>query len=158
MEQYRKLFDEEAPFSHISVQLPICRFFTTLGITVNAAFRKKYNAAGSVGDHRFQVFDFSSVSILGMETPTVTKTAGHNLQYKQVYTHVAYWLTARHRMYINANLLKQNKDKTTSAEFMLQYNSWDKELKDLMLAAEKKCRKIKTDHIAWSQIIGIYLR
>ena len=67
-------------------------------------------------------------------------------------------LTAKDRMYTKANLLKKNVAKLTPAEFMLQYNTWDKEMTDLMIASENKCRKIKTDSLSWSPVIGTYLR
>ena len=40
---------------------------------------------------------------------------------------------------------------------MLQYNKWDKEMTDLMIASENKCRKIKTNSLSWSPVIGTYL-
>ena len=126
-EQYRKFFDQDAPVSHVSGQSPICGVFATPRITVNAAFLAKHDAAGSIRDHRLHVFDLSSTSFLGMDTPTVTKTAVRNLQCNQDYTRVAYCkmlmqLTANHRMFTKVNLLKKNKANLSAAEFMLQYN------------------------------------
>ena len=97
-----------------------------------------------------------------MDTPTVTKTAVRNLQCNQDYTRVAYCkmlmqLTANHRMFTKVNLLKKNKANLSSAEFMLQYNKWDKEMIDFMLACKKKCQNIKTYHLVWSPIIGTCL-
>ena len=76
-----------------------------------------------------------------MDTPTVTKTAGQNLQCNQEYTRVAYCkmlmqLTAKHRMFTKINLLKKNQANLSAAEFMLQYNNWDKKMINLMLASE----------------------
>ena len=46
----------------------------------------------------------------------------------------------------------------TEAEFQLLYNAWDTELLELMLASEKRCRKLKNDHIPFSPVIGVWLR
>ena len=73
------------------------------------------------------------------------------------YYKILMQLTAKHRIYTKVNLLKTNKANLSVAEFMLQYNKWDKEMIDLMIASEKKYRNIKTNHLAWSPIIGMYL-
>ena len=40
----------------------------------------------------------------------------------------------------------------------MRINKWDSKHIDLMIAAEKKCRKIKTNDIDWLPIVGFYKR
>ena len=73
-EQFRKLYKEDAPFSHISGSTPICGVFATSGIKCKAALISSHKAG--VGDHRLCVFDFSEESILGLDIPALCKPDG----------------------------------------------------------------------------------
>ena len=54
--------------------------FATPGIQVTAAFLSKHKVKGTVSDHRLHVFDFSTVSITGIDEPTIERAEGRNLQ------------------------------------------------------------------------------
>ena len=145
-EQFKKLFDEDAPFSHATGQTPICGVFATCGIECVAAFISQHGSG--VGDHRLNVFDFSAESLLGLLAPATVKPAGRNLQCciersRINYTRVLMQLTTRHRMFKKVNHIKDHHGVMTEAEFQLLYNAWDTELLELMLASEKRCRKLK---------------
>jgi hypothetical protein len=163
-EQYHRLCGEKAPFSHISGKRPIMGVFSSPGIDCTAALVCAHKIG--VGDHRMHVFDFSSKSLLGIESPVAKRPSGRNLhcsieRQRVNYNRVLIQLTKRHRMFKKANILHdaaQNILPFSPAEFQLMYNNWDKEMIELMLAAEKRCRKIKTDTIAWSPVIGEWTR
>ena len=109
-EQFRELTGQEAPPSHFTGSQPIVGILATPGIKVTSAFIARHFAAGSVGDHRLHVFDFCSASVVGLDTPTVAKVAGHMLQrsVKKVrdnYCRLLIQLTGRHRMYKKINVL-----------------------------------------------------
>jgi len=57
-------------------------------------------------------------------------------------------------MYKKANDLNAIFGVVTPANFQLQFNKWDKELTELMIAAEGKCRQFKNNDIAFSSIMG----
>ena len=57
-EQFRKLFNEDAPFSHKSGSTPILGVFATGGIDCTSAFIAQHGSG--VGDHRLHIFDFST--------------------------------------------------------------------------------------------------
>ena len=59
-------------------------------------------------------------------------------------------------MYRKINMLRRNRETMTESDFLIQLNKWDKEVVELMAAAEKRCRKIKTNHIDWSPVVGYY--
>ena len=46
---------------------------------------------------------------------------------------------------LNTNLLTESQDIISPAEFQLMLNDWDKEMVQLMLAAEKRYKKFKSD-------------
>ena len=163
VEQFQALYDEPAPASHFSGSEPIMGVFATAGIQVTAAFLSKHKVKGTVGDHRLHVFDFSTVSITGIDEPTIERAEGRNLQCRNYaakvnYAKVLMQLTARHRMWTKSAFLKHQRTILTPAEFQIQANKYDKEIVELMLAAEKRCRTKKMDYLEWSPIVGTYLR
>jgi hypothetical protein len=160
-EQYNKLFGEDAPFSHISGQVPISAVFATPGVDCGAAFIAPHKLG--VGDHRVHVFDFSAESLLGLQAPASrsgkTRKLQCRIEYARVnYTRVLLQLTTRHRMYKKANILSDSVDYLSEAEFLLLYNKWDNEMTQLMHAAEDKCRKIRNNYIPYSPIVGCYIK
>ena len=56
VEQYHKLFGEEAPFSHASGLTPIMGVFTTAGVEVTKALLSQHKVKSTVGNHRLHVF------------------------------------------------------------------------------------------------------
>ena len=42
-------------------------------------------------------------------------------------------------------------------EYDERMNKWDKELKEFMIAAEKKCRTYKQGHLEWSPTVRMWL-
>ena len=114
-----------------------------IGINCEVALIPSHKAG--VGDHRLHVFEFSAESLLGIDTPAVCKPDGRKLRCSIEWTRVNYCrvlmqLTNQHQMFKKANDLSDGVSKLTPSEFQLQFNAWDKELIQLMLAAEKKCR------------------
>jgi hypothetical protein len=112
---------------------------------------------------RLHVFDFSTESLLGLDTPAVCKPDGRKLRCSIERTRVNYWrvlmqLTNKHRMFKKANDQSDGVSTLTPSEFQLQFNAWDKELIQLMLAAEKKCRIFKNDHIPFSPRVGAWIK
>ena len=163
VEQYHRLYDEPAPFSHNTGSTPIMGVYATAGVEVTAAYLSRHHAKGVVGDHRLHVFDFSTKSITGLDSPTDTRTEGRNLQCshhyaKTNYVRVLMQLTQRHKMFSKALRLRRQRMVMTAAEFQLVCNKYDKEFIELMLAAEKRCRNKKPDFLAWSPIVGACVR
>ena len=74
------------------------------------------------------------------------------------YTKVLTQLAHRHRLCKKANALHNSRSTLTPAQFQLQFDKWDEEYGELMQCAEKRCRKVKTSDIAWSPVIGTYIR
>ena len=87
-EKFRKLYDDDALFSHITGSIPICCVCAISGIDCEAALISSHKAG--VGDHRLHVFDFSAESILGLEIPAVCKPGGRNLRCNIEQTRVNY--------------------------------------------------------------------
>ena len=162
-EQYHALYDEEAPFSYHSGSEPVMGVFATAGVEVKAALLSPHKVKGTVGDHRLHIFDFATTSITGIDEPTITRSEGRNLQYRHHYARVQYTkvlmqLTRRHKMFVKAQRLAHQRLDLSASEFQVAYNRYDKELVELMLGAEKRCRKKKVDFLEWSPIVGTYLR
>ena len=163
VDQYHRLFDEPAPFSHNTGSVPIMGVYATAGIEVTAAYLSQHHAKGVVGDHRLHVFDFSTKSITGLDSPTDTRAEGRNLQCSHHYARTNYirvlmQLTQRHKMFSKALFLRRQRMTMTAAEFQLVCNKYDNEFTELMLAAEKQCRKKKNDFLSWSPIVGACVR
>ena len=164
IEQYLTLFGEEAPHLHVSgMKKPLMGVFASPGVRVSTVFMSKHHLPMGVGDHRFHVYNFEMTSILGTETPTVTRVPGHLLQYRNYrvranYTKLLMQITSRHRMYAKACKLQKDRLEMTTAEFQLAYNQFDRQLTELMLGAEKCCHKKRICHLEWSPIIGLCLR
>ena len=81
-EQFHKTHLEKAPASHFTGSKPIIGIFATPGIDCHqSAFISKYKTAGGqgVGDHRLHIFDFSTLSILGLITPATMKPGARKL-------------------------------------------------------------------------------
>jgi hypothetical protein len=140
-EQFHKLFDEPALFRHTTRAKPTMRVYATAGIVVTAAFLSKNNAKGTVGDHWLHVLNVKTVSITGLDTPTVKQAKGRNLQCKDHYGKTNYvrvlmQLTKRHKMFSKALFLQHQRLSNSPTQFQLAYNKYDKELVELMLAGE----------------------
>ena len=108
-EQYHRLCGEKAPFSHITGKRPIMGVFASPGIDCTAALICAHKIG--VGDHRMHVFDFSSQSLLGIESPVAKRPSGRNLhcsieRQRVKYNRVLIQLTKRHRMFKKANILQ----------------------------------------------------
>jgi hypothetical protein len=121
-EQFRKLYDKNAPLSHTSGSPPIFGVFATSGINCKAALISSHKAG--VGDHRLHVFDFSAESLLGLDTPAVCKPDGRKLRCSIERTRVNYCrflmqLTNKHRMFKKANDLSDGFSTLTPSEFQL---------------------------------------
>ena len=163
-EQFHTLYpEEEAPFSHFSGSDPIIGVFATPGVEVTSGFIHSHRANGTIGDHRLHVFDFTTVSLVGLDMPSVQRSPGRNLQcrhesHKANYQRILIRESARHRMFSKAIALRGARSAMPSAEFQACYNRFDSEMVELMLCAEKRCRKKKTDHLAWSPIIGQWIK
>ena len=162
-EQFRKTFSQDAPFSHFSGSKPICGIFASPGIDCTTAFidKHKMNGGMGVGDHRLHIFDFSAQSLLGLDTPTMKKPTSRNLRCSVVRTRINYnkvlmQLTNRHRMYKKMNTLSESLDVLSPSEFQILFNKWDKEMTELMMCAEKKCKKFKNSYIPYSPVIGLW--
>ena len=67
-------------------------------------------------------------------------------------------LTKRHKMFSKALFLRHQRLAISPAHFQLAYNNYDKELVELMLAAEKKCRKQRPNFLEWSPVVGMQVR
>ena len=59
-------------------------------------------------------------------------------------------------MYKKINVLRRDREVLPQTEFLIRLNKWDRKVVELMAAAEKRCRKIKTDHIDLLPIVGYY--
>ena len=121
-EQFHKLFEEPAPFSHTTGSRPIMGVYATSGVEVTAAFLSKHGAKGTVGDHRLHVFDFTTMSITGLDTPAVKRAEGRNLQCKDHYGKTNYvrllmQLTKRHKMFSKALFLRHQRLAISPAHF-----------------------------------------
>ena len=84
-EQFRKLYDKNAPFSHASGSALIYGVFATSGINYEATLHK-----AGVGDHRLHAFDFSANSLLGIDTPAIYRPDGRKLRCSIERTRVNY--------------------------------------------------------------------
>ena len=163
-EQYSLLFREDAPHSHVSgMKKPLMGAFALSGVRVMAAFMSKHHSPLGVGNHRLHIYDFKMTSILGMETPMVTRLLGRLLQFwnykaRVNYTRVLMQLASRHRMFSKATKLQERCLDMTVAKFQLAYNKFNRKLTELMLGAKRRCRKIRTGYLEWSPIIGLCLR
>ena len=107
-EQFRKLYAEDAPFSHTSGSTLICGVLETSGIDCEAALISSHKAGMEY--HRLHVCDFSAECILGLNTPAVCKPDGRNLRCSIERTWVNYCcilmqLSNKHCMFRKANEL-----------------------------------------------------
>ena len=161
-EQFRRLYDQDTPFSHITDTLSISAVFASPGINCEAAFVSCHGAG--VGDHRLHVFDFNVDSLLGITAQATKCPRARDLQCRLEYARVNYervlmQLTGRHRMYKKARILTEGVDVMETADFQLAFNKWDNELVELMKQAlEKRCRRINNDYIPFSPIIGKWVK
>ena len=160
-EQFLKSNGKELPPTHVrSDSAAVCAVFATEGAKcVSAGIMGKY---AGVGDHRCFVLDFTSESILGTVFPNVVRAPARKLHCDSVrirenYAKSLNQLLDRHRMFKKLNKLHKLQDELSLPEFMLQFNKWDRELTELMLAAENKCHKFKQCHIPYSPEVAEWI-
>ena len=97
--------------------------YATAGIEVTAAFLSQHKVKGTVGDHRLHVFDCTTISITGIDEPTIERAKG-----RVHYTKVLMQLTRQHKMFTKVQFLQHQRLALSSAEFQIAYNKYDKEL------------------------------
>jgi len=160
-EQCMKRTGTPLPPSHTSGTTPVCAVYATAGVEVVNVFVLEHH--GGVGDHRLIVVDFSSVSVIGMDFPNIVRPEARNLhcnseRIRDNYNKILDQLCHRHRMYERMKEIYDMAGVVSASEFQVLINKWDTDLEQYMKAAEKRCRKILSNRIPWSPIVGMWLK
>ena len=138
-EQTLKSTGHQAPYSHQSGRTPIVGTFATPGIQCGNSYLSPHNTG--VGDHRFQIHDFSAASVLGTEypktvKPTVRSLRCSNVKARKKYTKRLKKLCTKHRAYDKLEYLTSNKNTLPRFTLEKKFNKWDTELVQFQLGAE----------------------
>ena len=80
-----------------------------------------------------------------------------SVRIRENYANTLNQLLDRHRMFKKLNNLHKLQDDLSLSEFMLLFNKWDRELTELMLAAENKCHQYKQCHIPYSPEVAEWI-
>eukprot|EP00984_Skeletonema_dohrnii_P010846 scaffold4257_cov80-Skeletonema_dohrnii-CCMP3373.AAC.1 len=150
-----------APNSHINGRLPICGVFASPGVNCSHAMIAQHGFG--IGDHRVHLFDFDAQALLGESYPSLVAPTGRKLvctidRIRLNYENVLLQLVERHRMLEKIATLDELQPRMPAPQFQLMFNRWDNELRDYILAAEKRCRKFRMNHLPWSPVVGMWMR
>jgi hypothetical protein len=119
-------------------------------------------AGYGVGDHRMFIIDFQEASIVGTTPFRVQRFSTRRLNNKvssgatKKYFERLEKNIMKHRLLEKLNVLGQRDQKRKSVQREL--NKIDRQSKDLMLNAEKKCRRIKSGRIPFSHEAALWIR
>lgn len=114
------------------------------------------------GDHRLIVVDFTSVSMVGEEPQAIVRPGARRLNSKDAearkkYITVLEELLERHKL--GEKMIKAHHDKDKDpTKFQQTMNKVDQEAKELMVHAEKKCRKLKCGKIPFSPEASLWIK
>jgi hypothetical protein len=86
-----------------------------------------------VGDHRFQVHNFNTHSILGSNYPKSVRPTGRTLRCRvewrvEKYNKKLQQMLVWHRAFEKIEYLQSNHNHLSASEFQLMFNVWDKEV------------------------------
>ncbi len=119
-------------------------------------------AGYGVGDHRMFIVDFQEASIVSTTPFRVQRFSTRRLNSKvssgatKKYVKRLEKNITKHRILEKLNVLRQRDQKRKSVQREL--NKIDRQSKDLMLNAEKKCRRIKSGRIPFSPEAALWIR
>ena len=118
-------------------------------------------AGFGVGDHRLFIIDFRLQSLVGACPPKVVRVGARRLNTTipnaaQRYVQVLEGLITSHRL--NSRLVEAESSGGSPDLIRFKTNQIDKECKQYMRRAEKKCRKIKNGRIPFSPESSIWIR
>ena len=118
-------------------------------------------AGFGVGDHRLFVIDFRLQSLVGACPPKVVRVAVRRLnttipKAAERYVQVLEELLLSHRL--NSRLVEAESSSASVDLVRLRTNQIDREGKQYMCRAEKKCRRIKNGHIPFSPESSVWIR
>lgn len=159
-EQTLKSTGNQAPYSHQSGRTPIVGTFATPGIQCENSYLSPHNTG--VGDHRFQLHDFSAASVIGTEYNETVKPTGRSLRCTNVkarkkYTKRLKKLCTKHKVYDKLDYLTTNKNTLPRFTFEKKFNKWDTELVQFQLGAENGCNQFFNGTIEFNPLVGIYV-
>ena len=114
-----------------------------------------------IGDHRMFVVDVLIHSLVGIDPVRVVRPQTRHLNTKipqvlEAYNEELEALVTRHRIIERTGAAHEGATSAVQAEEEL--SKLDGELKDYMIAAEKKCRKIKSGRIPFSPEAVLWIR
>ena len=160
-EQTLQSTGREAPHSHQSGQVVIVGTFATPGMVCTNSYLSPHGAG--IGDHWFQIHDFNAHLVLGTEYPTTVHLSGRALRCKVAwmvnnYNKVLKQLLVWHRSFEKLEFLQQNHSKMSAADFQLMFNQLDREVTQLMIGFKKQYNKFRDGSIAFSPVIGLWIR
>ena len=110
---------------------------------------------GGVGDHRFQVHDFCTEPMLGINYPKFVKPSGRAFYYSmertiKKYNAVLKELMVIHRAYEKLERLYEEHDSLSVSEFQLIFNQWDSKVIAHKRASENQCNKFLDGKLVFS--------
>ncbi len=119
-------------------------------------------AGFGVGDHRMFVVDFQEESLIGKAPLRVKRFTSHRLNTKVSSGAVRNYLSQLEKNLSHHRLIERigelHTKHKTRRKFQRGLNKLDKQSKDLMTNAEKKCRKIKSGRIPFSPNAALWIR
>lgn len=138
---------------------PITTIFGTPGIVVeNAMCYPHYNG---VGDHRMYMVEVTASSLFGGDYPKIATPSSRQLNCSIDRTVTQYCkeldvLLKRHNMHAKLERLFALPEGDPSYPSL--HNAFDRELGELMMAAEHKCTKFKRSHWECSPIVNLLIK
>lgn len=139
-----------APSTHNRGTLTIDSIFISSGLTSSQSGFTKF--LEPVSDHRASWMDFSWNRLLGHHTLLIKRPSARRLQCDNPFT-VRKYNDLLHKHCKDAHLGEQFSNltlNTNGTTFQSEFNRLDELRTELMLKAEKKCRKIHMGHVPFS--------
>jgi len=114
-----------------------------------------------VGDHRAFIIDFLTSSLIGTNPTTVVRPAARRLNTRLArgvdkYIDKVEDGLVHHKIFERIRDVNENTPNKELAQ--LKMDSIDRQRKDIMLAAEKRCRRISSGRIAFSPEASLWIR
>ncbi len=116
-----------------------------------------------VSNHRFQLHDFNTHTVLGTDYPKTVHPLGRALCCEvectvKWYNTFLMKLLICHRSFEKLEFLQTNHHLMSADAFQTMFNRWDMKVTQLMLALEKRCNKLCDGSIEFSPITDIWIQ
>ena len=152
LEAHVKKFNIPGPASHVTGSRPIDGVWVSGDVTPSAVsvFPHKFGA----GDHRVILVDFDLDQVVQRSvricTPSMRRLICENEQVVEKYNNVALSLLTSNKISQRLEQLEESFGSIDIDHWCVKLNMIDEQVTDILLHAEKKCRKLRTGEVEYS--------